>query len=112
MKAVRRLLSQLGKSAPTTFSPDGSTGTGAWMGGGTAVPEIMITIAAPRGFQAGMKVSISDVLRNINANGTFPITVANPTAFNLAGSPDAHFPVLGWLAAPAEPVSKCSFSGC
>lgn len=49
-------------------------------------PNIAITTAESHGYQTGMQVSISGVLGNTAANGTFTIAVTSPTSFTLNGS--------------------------
>jgi len=47
---------------------------------------IALTTAAPHGLVTGMQVTISGVLGNTAANGTFSVTVTSATAFTLDGS--------------------------
>jgi hypothetical protein len=52
----------------------------------TNASPIAITTAEPHGYQSGMQVSISGVVGNTAANGTFTITVVDSTSFTLTGS--------------------------
>jgi hypothetical protein len=84
-------------TGPTSFTLNGSVGSGTWAGGGTIVVSnqitsasnaspIAITTAVPHGLQTGALVSINGALGNTAANGTFTITVTGPTSFTLNGS--------------------------
>lgn len=53
--------------------------------GATNASPIVIT-SASHGFTTGMKVTISGVLGNTAANGTFTITVINANSYSLNGS--------------------------
>jgi hypothetical protein len=51
-------------------------------------PPITITTAAPHGFETGQRVTIAGVTAVAAANGTWTVTVTNPTSFTLAnGTP-------------------------
>lgn len=54
--------------------------------GASNASPIAITAAAPHGYQTGQQVSITGVLGNTAANGTFTITVTDATTFTLNGS--------------------------
>jgi Tc toxin complex TcA C-terminal TcB-binding domain/Neuraminidase-like domain/Putative peptidoglycan binding domain/Salmonella virulence plasmid 28.1kDa A protein len=54
--------------------------------GASKASPIVITTAQPSGLQTGAVVSISGVLGNTAANGTFNITVSGLTSFSLNGS--------------------------
>jgi hypothetical protein len=54
--------------------------------GATNAAPICINTCAPHGLQNGMTVTVSGVMGNTAANGTFTVAVTSPTAFNLNGS--------------------------
>lgn len=54
--------------------------------GATNTSPIALTTAPPHGLQTGVQVTISGVLGNTAANGTFTITVNGPSSFTLDGS--------------------------
>ncbi len=70
----------------TTFTLNGSGGSGNWTGGGTIVPNILITTASPHDLKTGMQVSITGAHGNTAANGNFTVTVASATTFSLDGT--------------------------
>ena len=74
---------------PGTLPPDVNTavaGTTLIVTGASNASPIAITTAAPHGLQTGDQVTISGVLGNTAANGTFTVTVTSATTFTLDGS--------------------------
>ena len=81
--------------------------------GATAIPitgasntsPVTITTASPNGLQTGAQIGISGVQGNNAANGTFTITVLNPTSFTLNGSTGSGIwtsgGTIGFLPSPA-----------
>jgi hypothetical protein len=70
---------------------------------------IVITTATPHGLQSGAQVSISGVGGNTAANGTFTITVKDPTTFILNGSKGNGNWTSGGMVAVNGPADTLEF---
>ncbi len=74
-----------GPSDGKTFQLQGSNGTITVTDASNASP-IVITTSAPHNLVDGQTVTVSGVLGNTNANGTFTIMILSPTTFQLVGT--------------------------
>jgi hypothetical protein len=74
---------------PNTLPPDVATaiaGPAINVTGASNTSPIVITTASAHGLQSGMQVTLSGVLGNTAANGTFTITVTSLNTFSLNGT--------------------------
>jgi hypothetical protein len=74
---------------PNPLPPDVATaiaGPTIAIAGASNTSPIAITTTTPNDLETGMQVTISGVVGNTAANGTFSVTVTGPTTFTLDGS--------------------------
>jgi hypothetical protein len=81
-----------------------SRGPALTVAGATNASPIAIFVAAPQYLQTGMQVSISGVLGNTAANGTFTITAVKPSMFTLNGSTGNGLWTGGGIVTAATPT--------
>jgi phage-related protein len=97
----------------TTFSLDNSVGIAAYVSGGiiflpsvlivsnaTFASPIVVTTSTPHGLTSGNIVTLNGVIGNLNANGTWVITVINTTSFSLGSTGNGAYVAGGAVLSP------------
>ena len=71
------------RDGATPCSSNGVVGNGGAVAGATNATPVVVTTSAPHGLATGDNATISGVLGNLAANGTFLVTVLSSTTFSI-----------------------------